>query len=203
MLSLRWRRIGAVFAGGLVALAAVLAVLAVQVRGDDGVIRGCGSSFDVLAGRTDWQVWRAQDLLDLAPAASGTGALTRTAACPTAVNARTAWTGGLLVAAAVVAVLSWPRRAASSRTAKRRDLTRRLAMLMLSVGCALTVAGLAGVALLVANPKATLFLYVGRPVVVLIGLLLLAPAVALMFAGWALIVATRGRTIEPRAGDEE
>ena len=202
MLSPPWRRIGAVFAGGLLALAAVLTVLAVRVRGDDGVVRGCGSSFDVMAGRTDWQVWRAQDLLDLAPSASGAAALTRTEACPTAVNARTAWAGGVLVAAAVVAVLSWPPRARSSGATKRRDVTRRLAISILSVGCALTVGGLIGIGLLVANPKATLFLYVGRPVVVLIGLLLLAPAVALMFAGWALIVAIRVKTREPRAGDE-
>lgn len=202
MLSLPWRRIGAVLAGGLVALAAVLTVLAVQVRGADGVVRGCGSSFDVLAGRTDWQVWRAQDLLDPAPPASGAGSLTRTEKCPTAVNARTAWAGGLVVAAAVVAVLSWPRRATSSGAAKRRDVTRRLAISILSVGCALTVAGLVGISLVVANPNATLFLYVDRPVVVLIGLLLLAPAVALIFAGWALIAAIRVKTLGPRAGDE-
>ena len=51
------------------------------------------------------------------------------------------------------------------------------------LGGLLTVAGLTGIALLTADPDATLFLYVSRPTVVLLGLLLLLPAVLLVVLG--------------------
>jgi hypothetical protein len=51
------------------------------------------------------------------------------------------------------------------------------------LGSLLTAAGLAGIALLVADPSAPLFLYVSRGVVVLAGLLLLLPAILLIVLG--------------------
>jgi hypothetical protein len=60
---------------------------------------------------------------------------------------------------------------------------RLLAAAVTALGSALTVAGLVGIALLTADPHAPLFLYVGRPVVVLAGLLLLLPAVLLIALG--------------------
>ena len=51
------------------------------------------------------------------------------------------------------------------------------------LGGVLTAGGLAGIALLVADPGAPLFLYVSRPVVVLAGLLLVLPAILLIALG--------------------
>ncbi len=51
------------------------------------------------------------------------------------------------------------------------------------LGVLLTAGGLAGIALLVADPNALLFLYVSRPVVVLAGLLLILPATLLIVLG--------------------
>ena len=56
---------------------------------------------------------------------------------------------------------------------------------MTILGALLTAAGLAGLALLVADPGAPLFYYVSRPVVVLAGLLLLLPATLLIVLGRA------------------
>jgi len=56
------------------------------------------------------------------------------------------------------------------------------------LGGLLTAAGLAGLALLTADPRAPLFLYVSRPVVVLAGLLLVLPAVLLIVLGRGISV---------------
>ena len=54
---------------------------------------------------------------------------------------------------------------------------------MTILGALLTAGGLAGITLLVADPRAPLFLYVSRPVVVLAGLLLILPAILLIVLG--------------------
>jgi hypothetical protein len=74
---------------------------------------------------------------------------------------------------------------AERRTVGRlRNLGRGLTIL----GSLLTVGGLIGLALLVADPESTLFLYVGRPVVVLAGLLLVLPAILLIALGRTAIL---------------
>lgn len=185
-----WRRVAAAVVAALVALAVVFGVLDVGIRGADGLTRSCGSSFDVLAGRTDWRVWRAQDLSDTPVQAT----LPRAAGCPSAVNHRTAWAGVLLIGAAVlgigvVAHRPTPRRSLTPLDGRR--VLGRVATVAMVVGATLTGAGVVGLALLLANPRATLFLYVSRPTAFLIGVLLLEPAVVLLLAGWALRVLAR------------
>jgi hypothetical protein len=58
-----------------------------------------------------------------------------------------------------------------------------------AAGAVLTIAGALALLLLVADPGSTLFLYVDRPVVVLAGLLLLQPAIAMILVGRALSLA--------------
>jgi hypothetical protein len=199
--ALPWRRIGAAVAAVLFAVAALLAVLDVRVAGRDGAARSCGSALDVVSGRADWQSWRAQDLLDLTAADSPSVVLTRAAACSAAVNDRTAWAGGLIGGACLLTALVWPWRAGRSARFRRRDSTARLAVVVAVVGGVLTVAGLVGIGLLLANPDATLFVYVSRPVVGLIGLLLLTPAVALWLGGWALRVTARDANVDAGGDD--
>ena len=55
----------------------------------------------------------------------------------------------------------------------------------------LTIGGLVAIVLLVADPESTLFNYVGRGVVSLIGLIALVPAVGLLAAGFALRLIAR------------
>ncbi|HEX7105129.1 MAG TPA: hypothetical protein VF218_04115, partial [Acidothermaceae bacterium] len=153
-----------------------------------------------------WQSWRAQDLLDLTAADSPSVVLTRAAACPAAVNDRTAWAGGLVAAAGLLTALVWPRsvwppRARGPARLRRRGSTARLAIAVAAAGGALTVAGLLGIGLVLANPDATLFVYVSRPVAALIGLLLLTPAVALWLGGWALHAAVRQAKPDPGGED--
>lgn len=142
----------------------------------------CGSGWDVVAGRSGWRQWWAQDLAD--PVA-GTRLL-RTNDCVGAVNAHIVASTALAVAAvvafavtAVVGSRPW-RRAARGGPARR---LRVFGTVVTLVGGLLTVAGLTGIVLLTANPDATLFLYVSRPTVVLLGLLLLLPAVLLVVLG--------------------
>lgn len=59
---------------------------------------------------------------------------------------------------------------------------------MTILGGLLTIAGLIGIALLVADPRSTLFMYVGRPEVVLAGVLLVLPAVFLTVLGRSAVL---------------
>ena len=112
--------------------------------------------------------------------------LLRTNDCVGAVNAHivvsTVLTLGALAAFAINAVMGSRRlpRVARSGPARRLHV---LGTVVTLVGGLLTVAGLFGIALLTADPDATLFLYVSRPTVVLLGLLLLLPAVLLVVLG--------------------
>ena len=88
------------------------------------------------------------------------------------------------MAAGELAALRSARRAGSARPGPARRL-RLLGTAVTILGGLLTAAGLAAIALLVADPRAPLFLYVSRPVVVLAGLLLLLPAILLIVLGRA------------------
>jgi peptidoglycan/LPS O-acetylase OafA/YrhL len=65
---------------------------------------------------------------------------------------------------------------------------RALGAWVTGIGAALTVAGVIGLIVLLANPDAALFLYVDRWVVAIIGMLVLVPAIALAAGGRALML---------------
>ncbi len=163
-------------------------VLLVQVSAPGGGLppRACGSAWDVVAGRTGWPQWWGADLSD--PAETQGGLLVRTVGCPGAVNARIVTSGGLALGAVALAsagelvALRAARRARPAVPGPARRL-RLLGTAVTVVGGALTAGGLAGIALLVADPRAPLFGYVSRPAVVLAGLLLLLPAILLIVVG--------------------
>ena len=188
------RGIGAALAG------ASLVVLAWQVQvsgGPDGPL-ACGSAWDVIAGRVGWEQWWAEDL----DAASGEvgASLSRTLECPSAVNVRMVVAGAL--AALAIAVLGTGeivggRRAPGGGTADEASppsaasRLRRLGLGVAVVGVLGAVAGLIGVALVLADPDSPMYLYVDRGVAALIGATLLVAPVALALAGWAAIIAAR------------
>ena len=166
-------------------------LLQVSVPGTGTPPRACGSAWDVVAGRAGWPQWQAADLSD--PAAGRGGRLDRTLRCPGAVNGRIVSSGGLalgavaLVSAGEFAALRSARRAGSAGPGPARRL-RLVGTAVTVLGALLTAAGLAGIALLAADPRAPLFLYVSRPVVVLAGLLLILPAILLIVLGRAASV---------------
>jgi hypothetical protein len=170
----------------LLVLAGAVSLLQVSVPGAGAPPRVCGSAWDVAAGRTGWQQWWGADLSD--PAGGRGRPLIRTLRCPDAVNGRIRAAGGLALAAVVLAAAGEVvagRQARRTRPAPRGP-ARRLRLLgtaVTTLGCLLTAAGLAGIALLVADPQAPLFLYMSRPVVILAGLLALLPAVLLIALG--------------------
>ena len=169
-------------------------LLQVSVPGAGTPPRACGSAWDVVAGRAGWPQWQAADLSD--PAEARSGGLDRTLRCPGAVNARIVTSGGLalaavaLVAAGELAALRSARRAGSAGPGPARRL-RLLGTAVTILGGLLTAAGLAAIALLVADPRAPLFLYIHRQVVVLAGLLLLLPAILLIVLGRAASMLAR------------
>lgn len=178
-----WRWAG--WSAGMILLvvSALVLLLQVSVAAPRTPPRACGSAWDVVAGRAGWPQWWAADLSD-----PGGGALARTLRCPSAVNARIVASGGLalgavaLVSAGEFAALRRARRVRPARPGPARRL-RLLGTAVTVLGSLLTAAGLAGIALLVADPGAPLFLYVSRGVVVLAGLLLLLPAILLIVLG--------------------
>ncbi len=180
-----WQWAGRTVGLVLAVIAGVLFFLQVGVHAPGSGTRSCGSSWDVVAGRTGWQQWWSEDLAEApTPAAS---ALVRTLDCPAAVNQQTLVSGGLVVAAvATVAIGELAgRRHKRQRGAQRqaRSRLRTLSAVLTGVGLLLTVTGLVGIALLVANPNAALFVYVSRPVVALVGSLLVIPAVFIAALG--------------------
>ena len=189
-----WRWAG--WSAGIVLLivSGLVLLLQVSVPGAGTPPRACGSAWDVVAGRAGWPQWQAADLSD--PAAARDGRLVRTLRCPGAVNARIVTSGGLalgavaLVSAGEFAALRPARRAGSAGPGPARRL-RLLGTAVTILGGLLTAAGLAAIALLVADPRGPLFVYVSRPVVVLAGLLLLLPAILLMVLGRAASVMAR------------
>lgn len=174
-----------VASAGLGILAVVLMLLQVGVD-VDGVSASCGSAFDSVTGRTGWVDWWARDISEPGDT------LPRSVACPDAVNRRIVAAGIALAGAAVTGVLARRQRMvdADQPPGPSSDLAR-LATAVIVGGGVLTVSGLVAVVLLVADPESTLFNYVGRGVVALIGLIALVPAVGLLAAGYALRLIAR------------
>ncbi|HUY49958.1 MAG TPA: hypothetical protein VMV92_30315 [Streptosporangiaceae bacterium] len=171
----------------LLVLSGVVLLLQVAVHGGAGTpSRACGSAWDVVAGRAGWPQWWAADLSD--PAGGRGGQLVRTLRCPGAVNGRIVTSGGLalgavaLVSAGELVALRSARRVRPALPGPGRRL-RLLGTAVTILGALLTAGGLAGITMLVADPRAPLFLYVSRPVVVLAGLLLILPAILLIVLG--------------------
>jgi hypothetical protein len=151
------------------------------VRSAGTTAQSCGSAWDVIAGRVGWQQWWSADL-------SGPGGgLSKTLRCPYAVNGRIVLAGGLTLGAVAAVsageIATWRRSRQIRRDAP--DAVRRLRLLgtVLTVLGGLLTGGLAGIALVVADPQAPLFFYASRPIVVLIGLLLVLPAILLIALG--------------------
>ena len=191
----RWRMVARALAAGLLVSSVVVLVLQVDVTGTDGGVRSCGSAFDVIAGRVDWQQWRRADIAESAPTE-----LVRTVGCPSAVNGRTGLAGGLAIGGAVLLGAALGRRPAigAAGSASSRSGLARLANWATAAGALLSVAGLVGLGVLLANPNSALFLYASRGAVFLIGLALLQPTLALLVVGLALRAWLRSR---PTGGD--
>ncbi len=198
-----WRVMGRAVGALLIVIAIGVVLMEVDVPTGETTRGSCGSAFDAIAGRTDWEVWRAQDFDT--PVTTSTNSLPRTEQCPDEVNRRILLAGGLVIAviAVVTAAELLDRRGAEpSRAAKGDpvDRLRALGLYVMVAGGALTLAGLVGIVLLVADPESSLFLYVNRAVVALIGLVVLLPAIALMVAGRAL--ALLAGALEGKSPDE-
>jgi hypothetical protein len=158
-----WRWAG--WSAGIVLLivSGVVLLLQVSVPGTGTPPRACGSAWDVVAGRAGWPQWWAADLTD--PAEAHGGQLARTLGCPGAVNGMIVTSGALalgaaaLVSAGELAALRQARRVRPAVPGPARRL-RLLGTAVTTLGVLLTAAGLAGIALLAADPRAPLFLYV-------------------------------------------
>lgn len=181
---------------GTVVLVAAVTVMVLQVRigGAGPTGRSCGSSLDVITDRADWETWYAQDGID--GATSPAVPLLRTLRCPGAVNARTL-VAGVLWAVGLVAVLAsgWLRRSGMGASTPSHTVAarlRRLGLVVSGVGVALVAAGLLALGVLLADRQATMFVFVGRPLVALIGLVVLTPVLALVAGGRALGLLARG-----------
>ncbi len=176
-------------------IAAGVLLAQVQVNGGQQPVRSCGSAWDVVAGRTGWSQWWSADLTDHADGADG--APVRTVRCPAAVNRRVVASGSLAVAAIAVVAAGEAlgrRRPRQQRPQRPPEMlvtrrVRRLGTGLTALGSTLTVAGLSGLGLLVADPRSSLFLYVSRTAVALAGLLLVLPAVLLIALGRTAAVA--------------
>jgi hypothetical protein len=170
-----------------VLLLGAIVVLQTQVRvgaGDpDG--RACGSALDALTGRSGWERWWSADLDEL-PAGQASS-LTRTELCPRAIN-NYLWVSSLLVAGGLSALglVAWERARARGRGGSLS--IRRLGTAIVTTGVLLTVGGAVALVVLVADPSSTLFIYVDRLVVALIGLIVLVPALALIGIGRAIML---------------
>jgi hypothetical protein len=180
----------------LVVFAGLLVLQQVRVTNPSGAAVACGSPFDVVVGRVDWRDWYAADL---ARSGDGPVVFSRSMKCPDALNSRLLLAGGLLVIGVVEVVTFEIVRSRRTRSATpsrgRRPALQRLGNAAMVTGLIICVGGVGAIVRLVANPDSTLFLYVDRWVAVVIGLLILLPAVWLVVAGRALTLAARfGRT---------
>lgn len=176
--------------------AAVTLTTTTQVSTRPGTSVSCGSAWDEIAGRTGWQQWWAQDL-----ASPRSNSLERTLECPDAVNGRIALGGALAAAGALALVVgALVGRPRSHRLPTDARRLRTFGIAVQALGGLLTLAGLLGLALLTADPRDPLFHYVSRTSVVLLGLLLLLPAMLLVVLGRSLsLLADRMHHLEPRA----
>ncbi|MBT8241494.1 MAG: hypothetical protein KJN63_09735 [Acidimicrobiia bacterium] len=150
--------------------------------------RTCGSVFDSLVDRSGWQEWWALDLDD--PDERVRTRLLRTAECPNTVNQRLAVVLGLGTVAAVLGGLGrarWPRLTETDTQQPGQRLVR-LGRITSLVGASLAMAGVIGIIALTADADSTLFLYTDRIVVVVIGMVVLVPTVALFGIGRVLVL---------------
>lgn len=181
-----------------------IVVAQVTVTSDvESVTRTCGSAFDAVTDRSGWEVWWSRDLDEADE--SIRSALIRTDLCPAAVNRRIVLTT-LLGALGVVAVLSTRFRLRSGREVVGVDRPRpgglgRLGRSVSWVAAMLLIGGVVAIIVLVADADSTLFLYVDRLVVGMVGLIVLLPAIALFAIGRALVVV--GAELERRSHDED
>ncbi len=188
----------------LLVAAATVMLLQVRVGGSGQSGRSCGSSLDVITDRTSWEVWYAQDTVDVPKGSAAP--LLRTVRCPDAVNARSI-VAGVLGAAGVVAVVgaSALRRARPSSSVSTSGTLvarlRRLGAAVTAVSVTLVVAGLIALGVLLADSNAALFVFVRRSMVAAIGVILLAPVLALLAGGRALTILARA--LEDRETPDE
>ena len=192
---MRWRIVVRLIGATSVAAALVVALSQVHVGGPGATGRSCGSALDVIVDRADWETWYAQDAAD--PPARPASPLLRTLRCPNAVNARTRSAGVLLGVGLVAGV--------AAHTVRRRDRSvsttaelARLGRVVGLFGAALTIGGLVALALVVADRDAPMFDYVGRPSVLALGLVALAPVLALAVGGRALVLLSHHLADEER-----
>ncbi len=187
------RRMAIVVGLMLLAVAAIVALVwQVEVRHEVVGSRGCGSGFDVLADRSGWEVWWAHDLDESDPAAREV--LLRTTECPAAVNRRLAVAGVLAAAGAALSAVAIGWRRPARAPGGPRQRLHRLGRFTRLGGIALAVGGVAALVVVVADADSTLFLYVDRSVVVLVGLVALVPTLALSAIGHALTVVATAMT---------
>ena len=191
--SARARWAGVASAAIAVAFASfAVVVLTLQVEVTDPVVevtRTCGSAFDSVVDRAGWEIWWARDLDEPDPTVRTS--LVRTSRCPDAVNGRLVVAGvlgGLAVSLAAVAAVTTRRRRRSLAAADVQHRLLRLGRQTSWLGAVLTLAGIAAVVVLVADADSTLFLYVDRLVVAIVGLIVLVPTVALFVIGRALTI---------------
>lgn len=189
------RAVAYVMGGIFILLAAIVFMAQVKVTSEAGLSRPCGSAFDVAVGRVGWPEWWSQDLGD--PEVVGGDTLVRSEKCPDAINRQQLiaglWAFGALLVVGLAELARYLLDRGSGTDHESFALTR-LGSVVAVVGGALLVAGIAGVVLLIADPDDTLFLFVSRPTVALIGLVLLLPAVVLVIAG--VVLRLTGRRLE-------
>lgn len=196
----------AVVLGGVGMVVAALAVAASQIEVTDaevGVTRVCGSVFDGVTDRSGWETWWTNDLDE--PDDVVRSALVRTSRCPGAVNDRivlAAILGAAGSATLIVAAWRRARRESAAATPEVGGRLVRLGQVTSFAGAGLTVLGVAGIVLLLADSDSTLFLYTDRTVVAVVGLIVLVPAIALIAMGRAVSLFGRGRG-RSDASDEE
>jgi hypothetical protein len=155
-----------------------------------GATRTCGSAFDTAVDRSGWEIWWAADLDE--PDELVRSALVRTDLCPSAVN----WRIGIAAALGSLSVLLAAFVSLRGRSERRHepaetnvaDRIGRLGRATSVVGAVLTIGGLVAIVVLVADADSTLFLYTDRIVVVVGGLIVLMPAMALFAIGRVLVL---------------
>jgi len=175
------------------ALVGSVTTLVVQVTVSNDVeaaSRTCGSAFDAIVDRSGWEIWWARDLDE--PDESVRAALIRTDLCPAAINQRIALASVLGVLGVVSAMFARLRMTGGRPTSRAGHLSAdqivRLGRATTWIGAALSIAGVVAIVVLVADADSTLFLYVDRLVVGVVGLIVLIPTIALFVIGRALVL---------------
>ena len=201
----RSRRVTAAMAALGIALAVaalVLVLVNIQVAAGPGMSRSCGSAFDGAVDRSGWELWWAHDLDE--PDDQVRSLLPRTTECPGAVNRQLAVSGlmGALGASILFVAATRHRRHTIGPAAPAESRVARLGQVTMAVGAVLTAGGVAAIVALVADADSTLFLYVDRTVVALVGFIVLVPTLALVVIGRALmLLAPRVSALEDRRLD--